>query len=263
MPKPSKQHEKRIIAIIPARSGSKGVLKKNIRELGGYPLIAYSIAACVLSKRIERTIVSTDSSEIAVFARRYGAEVPFIRPEEYSTDSSTDIQWVNHAISWFQKTEGRMPSYIIHIRPTTPLRIPMEIDRAIGYMEARTDATSLRSIHELAEGPHKAFQLTGDGFLEGFFPDDTRPEYYNLPRQSFPKAYHPNGYVDVIKTDFVMRTGLLHGSRMLGFITPPVVEIDRVEDFEAAEYHLEKYGSPVRGHLVKNFSKAASYHERS
>ena len=135
-------------AIIPARGGSKGVPKKSIALLCGFPLIAYSIAAAKLSKKIERVIVSTDSEEMAEVARSFGAETPFMRPAEFARDTSPDIEFVEHAISWFQKNESSVPEFLVHLRPTTPLRIPEDIDRAIEMLAKHKDATSLRSGYE-------------------------------------------------------------------------------------------------------------------
>ena len=118
------------ICIIPARGGSKGVPGKNIRDVGGFPMIAYSIIASKLSKNIERTIVSTDSQEIADIALKYGAEVPFLRPEKFARDDSKDIEFFQHAIDWFSENEGYVPNYWVQLRPTTPLRESSIIDKS-------------------------------------------------------------------------------------------------------------------------------------
>jgi len=241
-----------IISIIPARSGSKGVPKKNIKLLAGYPLIAYSIIASKLSSRIERTIVSTDSQEFAEIALSYGAEVPFLRPEEISKDDSLDIEYVKHALEWFQTYEGNLPEYLVILPPPTPLRDPILIDTAIEKIIQNKDATSLRSAYETRESPYKLFEIKDD-FYVGMFPDDPRPEYYNLPRQAFPPVYHPNGYVDIIKSQTVMNLGSLHGPRILSFITPDVGELDRPEDFDFIEFVLGKRKNPVYEYLKKNF----------
>lgn len=255
MSRSSKKRKCKIIGVIPARGDSKGVPKKNIKLLGGYPLIAYSIIVSRLSSKIERTIVSTDSQEIADIALFYGAEVPFLRPIEIAQDHSTDLELLQHAISWFEQNESAAPDLLVQLRPTTPLRIPSEIDRAIVYMKERPDASSLRSAHELPEPPHKMLQIDEKGFFNGFFPDDPRPEYYNLPRQLFPQAYHPNGYVDIIKTDIIQKTSSLHGPNILAFVTTFTVEVDRPEDFEYLEYQLSKYGNPIYEYLAKHFPK--------
>ena len=123
-----------IIAIIPARSGSKSLVDKNIKLLSGHPLIAYSIAAARLSREIDRVIVSTNSEKYADIARKYGAEVPFIRPDRYSTDVPTDRDFLIHAMKWFKENEDNVPEYWVHLRPTTPLRIPEIIDDAINII---------------------------------------------------------------------------------------------------------------------------------
>jgi len=242
----------KVVAIIPARSGSKGVPKKNIRPLAGYPLIAYSIAASIFCKNIQRVVVSTDSKEIADIAEYYGAEAPFMRPSELAQDRSPNIDFILHALDWFKDNEGNEPDLLVQVLPTTPLRDPLLMSQAIQTMISNNKATSLRSVHELPEPPQKMMQIR-DGYLVGFFPNDPRPEYYNLPRQTFPPAYHPNGYVEIIKTDFVRSGGGLFGSHVLAYITPVTVEIDRQEEFEYLEYFIEKRGHPIYDYLKRHF----------
>lgn len=244
-----------IYSLISARGGSKGVPGKNIRLLGGYPLIAYTVAASVLTPEIKRTVVSTDSKEIAAIARKYGAEIPFMRPAEISGDNSTDLELLQHAISWFDENEAVSPELIVHLRPTTPFRSPLEMSRAIKEFQLNPKATSLRSVHELAEPPQKQVRFGKDGFLEGFFPDDPRPEYYNLPRQLFPKAYQPNGHIDIIKTECVKKTKSHFGPNTLGFRTSFAPEVDLPEDFDYLEYILDRFGSPLYNYLSARFSK--------
>jgi len=245
----------KVYSIIQARGGSKGVPGKNIRALGGYPLIAYSIAASQLSKRIKRTIVSTDSEEIADCSKQFGGEVPFLRPAEFAQDKSTDLDVFQHAIRWLKENEKEMPDFLVQFRPTTPLRDPLDIDRAIELIQTKSEATSLRSAHELPEPPQKMLQVDKNGFFQGFFPDDPRPEYYNLPRQMFPRAYHPNGYVDIIRPGFVEKNKALLGPKVLSFITPVITEVDLPEDFDYLEYQLTQKRNPVYEYLTKKYSK--------
>lgn len=246
----------KIYSIIPARGGSKGVPKKNIRLLEGYPLIAYSIIASRLSSNIERTIVSTDSKEIAEVALKYGAEVPFMRPEQFADDKSTDAQVFAHVIQWFQSNEASHPDVMVQLRPTTPLRDPLQIDRAIADLKKSPMATGLRSAHEFPEPPHKMFQLMPDGYFDGFFPGDPRPEYYNLPRQMLPKAYYPNGYVDIIKTDLFIKSGSLYGNKILGFVTAQAVEVDTIKDFEYLSFEVSTKGSPILDYLREHYPQS-------
>ena len=244
----------KIYAMIPARGGSKGVPKKNIQLLAGFPLIAYSIAAAKLSQRIERVIVSTDCDEIAGVARDYGAEVPFMRPADISGDTSTDLEWFEHAIQWLNEKERAIPDLVVHLRPTTPLREPAVIDQAIEYLENHSEASSLRSASEMADPPQKMFQIDENNYFRGLFPNDTRKEYYNLPRQMFPKTYNPNGFVDIVRPKFVMETGSYFGPDILAFLTPFTGEVDRMDDMDYLEYRLKRYVSPVYDYLVKNFT---------
>ncbi len=241
-----------VFAVIPARGGSKGVPGKNLRAVGRYPLIAYSIAAAELCPGVDRAVVSTDSPEIAGVARGFGAEVPFLRPKEFAKDQSPDIDFVLHLIRWLREQEGIVPDYLVNLRPTTPLRDPALVDAAIGSIRSTENATSLRSVHPLAEPPQKMMGIR-NGFLTGLFPDDPRPEYFNLPRQAFSPAYHPNGYVDIYLPRLVMETRSLHGPRILGYVTPATVEIDTPEDIAYLEYLLERSGHPLLEYLKEHF----------
>lgn len=238
------------VALIPARGDSKGIPGKNIRSLAGHPLISYTVRACQLSQRIERIIVSTDSPEIADIATAYGAEVPFLRPPEFSRDDSTDIEYIQHALSWFTEGGRQVPNFMIQMRPTTPLRNPRLIDQAIQKLIDSPGATALRSAHELAEPPQKMLRIS-DEFFDGFFPDEPRPDYYNLPRQAFPPAYHPNGYVDIVIPKTIASCGSLYGPRILPMITPYSVEVDSHGDWEYLEYLMSKSDHLLRKSLAE------------
>lgn len=244
----------KVYVLIPAREGSKGIPRKNVIGISEFPLIAYSIAAAKLSKFADRIIVSTDSEKIAKIAVKYGAEVPFLRPKKYATDKSIDIDFVKHALDWFHTKEGNIPDYLVHLRPTTPLRKPEVIDKAIKFMMESPLATSLRSVHEIKESPYKLFGMK-KSYLVGLFPDDPRPEYYNLPRQMFPPVYQPNGYVDILKSKYVLKTNKLHGDKILGFVTEDTGELDRKEDIDKIEYFLKSGNYEIYKYLRKSFKK--------
>jgi len=228
-----------VVAVIPARSGSKGVVDKNINLLAGQPLIVYSIAAARLASSIDRIIVSTDSEEYADIAREYGAEVPFLRPDEISSDTSTDYDFVRHLLVWMKENEGYEPKYLVHLRPTTPLREPRYIDAAIEQMKKDHSATALRSVQEMSESAYKSFEIERD-YLKSIGSSSFDLEASNAPRQQFKKTYQANGYVDIIRTLYVMKNNKLHGDRVIAFITPRVVEIDTVDDFDYLEYQVTK-----------------------
>ncbi len=242
-----------VVGLIQARGGSKGVPHKNTRDFCGFPLIAWSIAACRLSVNISRTILSTDDEKIAEIGRKYGAEVPFMRPSEFATDEATDFGVINHALEWLRDSDGSAPPYIAQFRPTTPLRDPRIIDSAVSDLFSKPLATSLRSISEAPESPWKMFGMEGS-WLHGLRPDDDRPEYFNLPRQAFPPIYIAQGYIDIIRSETVLEKNLTYGERMTGFITPDTGEIDREEDFPRLAYNVGKFGSVIRDYLVAKYS---------
>jgi CMP-N,N'-diacetyllegionaminic acid synthase len=233
-----------VIAIIPARSGSKTILNKNIQLLAGHPLIAYSIAVAKLSKNIDRVIVSTNSAEYANIAKHYGAEVPFIRPEKYSTDKSTDKDFLIHAIKWLIDNENLNPEYLVHLRPTTPLRRPSIVDEAINLIKHDKSSTALRSAHKAPESPLKWFVKSGP-YFQGIIDNES----YNLPKEEFNQVYIPNGYVDIIRSSFILNNQEIHGNRMIGFESPTCIEVDSHEEFEYIKYQLNKEGSVLSEYL--------------
>jgi len=226
------------VAVIPARAGSKGVPDKNIRLLSGRPLVEWSIAAALRSSRIDRVIVSTDSESYAETCRAMGAEVPFLRPPEISGDRSTDFEFVLHMLDWL-KVHAVEPSTIVHIRPTTPLRDPALVDGAIDSFASAPNATALRSVHEMSESAYKTFEIVDDR-LRRVGDTSTELDAANVPRQKFPSTYSANGYVDVLSTEFIRRTGLLHGNAVMPFVTPRVTEVDSEDDFLFLEYEIAR-----------------------
>tara|TARA_X000000368_G_scaffold89332_1_gene68155 strand:+ start:569 stop:1324 length:756 start_codon:yes stop_codon:yes gene_type:complete len=237
------------IAIIPARSGSKSIKDKNLALLGGYPLLAYSIAIAKLSPSIDRVIVSTDSKKYADLAKQFGAEVPFMRPEHLSLDHSTDYDFMSHAINWFDANETNTPEYWIHLRPTTPLRDISVIEQALDLIGKSSTSTALRSGHLSPESPFKWLRKNSQGFLTSLDGIDTNLDKYNNPRQEFPDVIIPNGYVDIIKSSFLRKQKLLHGNKVLAFETPYCNEVDAIEELELIEFQLQKIKSPLVDYL--------------
>jgi len=227
-----------VVALIPARSGSKGVKNKNLLNLGGAPLIAWSIKCGQSVSKIQRTIVSTDSLEYAEIARNFGAEVPFIRPRSISLDASTDLEFILHALDFF-KNEGRTPDYIVHLRPTTPLRDTSVVERAIAIAILNKESMSaMRSVHEMSETAYKCFEISQNGNLVTVFNRQDALDGSNLNRQSFPKTYSPNGYVDVLVPKKILSSGYLHGNNVMPFLTDKAHEIDTLDDFKYLETSL-------------------------
>jgi CMP-N,N'-diacetyllegionaminic acid synthase len=237
-----------VVALVPARSGSKGVPGKNVADLAGFPLIAYSVRAGVLASEIDRVIVTTDARDIADVAVAHGAEAPFLRPEELAGDRAIDIDYIRHALGWLAEHEGAEPEMVVQLRPTTPLRDPGRLDEAIRALREHGDATGLRSVHELPEPPQKMLGID-DGWLTGLFPHETRPDYFNLPRQAFPAAYWPNGYVDVVLPETIAHGDALYGDRVLAFTTEPVTEVDGPEDLRYLRFTVSESEHPLLARL--------------
>ena len=160
---------------------------------------------------------------------------------------------VGVSFDWVKNNEKNIPEYWVHLRPTTPLRDPEIVDSAIEEIVKRDEATSLRSGHKAAESPFKWFKKGENGFFEPIIKGLTSDKA-NDPRQGFPDAYIPDGYVDVLKSSFILKNNILHGNKMIGFVSPFCTEVDSSEDFEYLEYQIKKHGSPVYKHLIKNFS---------
>lgn len=228
-----------MIAIVPARSGSKRVKNKNLKLLKGHPLLAYTIKACQDSKLIDRVIVSTNSSEIARAARFYGAEVPFMRPDELSQDNSSDLGFLKH---FFETIKPSNVDEVALMRPTSPMRDPAIIDKVIKKWNTistrRKTPTGLRTVTFSSHSPYKMFQMSKGNICFGFF-DDYKgiKNYTNLPGQIFPKTYVPNGYIDIVKKSTVIQ-GSVFGDKILGVETPSITDIDTEEDFYLASLQV-------------------------
>jgi CMP-N-acetylneuraminic acid synthetase len=231
---------KKIIALIPARGGSKSIPKKNIIDIGGHPLVAYSIAVAKLSRFIDRIIVSTDSKKIAQIAKNYGAEIPFLRPKKFATDNAKDMGLIKHALRWFKHKENFRPDYLVYLRPTTPLRNFQVVDKAILELIKDKKATALRSGHYFESSAYKLFKKR-EGYAEFFGKEDFKPdtEYQDFTRQKLPATYKTNGYVDIILPKTIEKTGMLHGQKIRAFITPEVADIDSLRDLDFAKQILK------------------------
>jgi N-acylneuraminate cytidylyltransferase len=219
----------KIVAIVPARGGSKSIPHKNIADLCGQPLIGFTILDSIRTASIEETFVSTDDNEIAEISERFGAEV-VIRPDEIATDTSSDLQWAWHFLTWYEEKYQHLPELLIHLRPTTPMREIWMIEKAIAKMKATPEATSLISVEEFVESPYKWLKFENN-WLEPLFAGD----YYLQPKQVVPKAFKGNGYVDILRPEVILK-GSLHGDKRLGFITPNIVEIDSPQELAYAAY---------------------------
>lgn len=234
-----------ILAVIPARSGSKSVTDKNIRPVAGKPLLAWSIEHALRSERITRVILSTDSEKYAGIGREYGAETPFLRPAQYATDTATDLEVFEHALKWLADNEGYRPDIVVQLRPTYPKRDPADIDRMIAMLEADPEADSVRSVAPAEEIPYKMWFLAqegapgidGTGRQTGILSPIMKdiPECYNMPRQQLPKVYYQNACIDVTRPETILGKHSMTGDRILGYVMEENLDIDTEDELRAAE----------------------------
>ena len=213
-----------ILAIIPARGGSQSIPRKNLREVGGHPLLAWSIAAAQEADLVTRIVVSTDDLEIAELARAYGAEVPFSRPAELARNETRDLPVFQHAIEWLESNERYQPDIVVQLRPTSPLRPPGLVDEAIELLLAEENADSVRSVTTPSQNPYKMWTLSR-GFLEPLL-SSKLAEPYNAPRQLLPATYWQTGHIDAFRTRTVLEKSSLTGDRILPVMVDPAYAID-------------------------------------
>jgi len=219
-----------VLAIIPARGGSKGVPRKNIAPLGGKPLIAWTIEAALAARCVSRTIVSTDSPEIAEAARAAGADVPFLRPDHLASDTATTLDVIAHA-------RQACPGFdvLLVLQPTSPLRRAADIDAAFAQMMA-SGAQSCTSVCEADTPPWLMYRQTETGFVESLLP----PWPGGMRRQDLPPVYVLNGALYFVKTSAFDATGQLLPKPTAGYImaTQASIDIDTHDDFRRAEAAL-------------------------
>lgn len=229
--------EPKILAIIPARSGSKSVKDKNIRLMAGKPMLAYSIEHALHSQSINRVVVSTDSEQYAAIAAAYGAEVPFLRPAAIAGDKSLDIEVFEHALSYLREQEGYEPDIVVQLRPTYPIRRVEDIDRMVAMLLADPQADSVRCVAPATECAYKMWRMAEDGTLKPLLTDIE--EAYNQPRQELPPIYYQNACIDVVRRSVITEQHSMSGHRILGYRMDHNFDIDTEEEFQAAEAFLK------------------------
>jgi CMP-N,N'-diacetyllegionaminic acid synthase len=232
----------KVLSIIPARGGSKGVPGKNIKMLAGKPLIAWSIDASKESKHIDRTIVSTDGEDIAKVAKEWGAEVPFMRPAEFAQDLTPDPPVFEHALAWLKENENYVPDIVVHLRPTGPLRTPEEIDESIELLAKYPESDSVRSLQEPAKPPYKMWKQSDGDFIIPFVSDmPGMKDWHTAPRQSLPKVFETTADIGVMWARTILEKKSVIGDKVLPyFLKRPTVDIDNLADFEIAELLFAK-----------------------
>lgn len=223
----------KIMAIIPARSGSKGLPGKNIKLLGNKPLIGWSTERARASKYIDEVIVSTDDEEIARIAREFGGSVPSLRPVALAQDDTPMIDVVAHVLSETEKSKGYLPDFVVLLQPTSPLRTLADVDAAIEMLITNKTANAVVSVTVASESPYWMKTLTSEGFVEEFL---RNKKIYNQ-RQDVPTVYRLNGAIYVCKTRILLKSRSFCPGNTLGYIMPEErsVDIDSIIDFKLAE----------------------------
>lgn len=222
-----------IVAFIFARGGSKGLPGKNIRELGGKPLIAWAIEHALAVKRIERVIVSTDSEQIASVAREYGAEVPFIRPEELAQDDSPEWLAWRHALNYLAEVEGNLPRLMVSVPTTAPLRLPNDIESCLDEYE-KGDADMVITVTDAHRSPYfNMVKANPDGTVGLVI----EPKSAISRRQDAPKVFDMSTVAYVARPEFVMANNSTFEGRVRAVNVPHerAIDIDTLLDFQIAE----------------------------
>lgn len=225
----------KFLGIIPARGGSKGIPKKNIKMLAGKPMIAWTIESALNSSGIDRLIVSTDDSEIAEISMKSGAEVPFLRPDTISTDISGSVEVVVHALRYLESHENYIPDYTMLLQPTSPLRSTFDIDQTLQSAE-KQGYTSIVSVSETRFQPNLIKTITPSGIIKDVYPDTNR----NSRRQDFPTYFILNGAIYLNKTSVLSESNSFVQPDSRAYIMPPErsIDIDTPWDFFLADLLL-------------------------
>ncbi len=226
--------------LIPARGGSKGIPRKNLAVVAGKPLISWTIAAALASGKLDRVIVSTDDPEIADVARQYGANVPFLRPAEFSRDDSTALDVALHALGWIAEQWNERPDYLMLLQPTSPLRTGVDIEAAIQLATSRS-ADAVLGVCEAAPHPYLARRIALDGTMSDLFPHENR----GGRRQDFPQAYVINGAIYLNRCESLQRERTFQPAGALAYVMPGErsLDIDTPWELRLADFLLRESGN--------------------
>lgn len=226
-----------VLAIIPARGGSKSIPRKNAQLFAGYPLLAYSVAAALQADSVTRVIISTDDEEMAQMARDLGAEAPFLRPGELAQDNTLDLPVFQHALKWLAKEEGYKPDVVVHLRPTSPLRPADLVDRAVKTLLSHAKADSVRGVVPSGQNPYKMWSVSTQGSMEPLLKAKGITEPYNAPRQKLPSTFWQTGHVDAIRAGTILKKNSMTGDAIWPVVIDPryAVDIDTMNDWRRGE----------------------------
>ena len=240
-----KNNSSEIHAVIPARSGSKGVKNKNIRKINNKELIGYSIETAKRIKLISKVVVSTDSKKIKKISEKFGAEVPFLRPLKFSKDSSTDLEVFKHYLSWLKKNKKDIPILIVHLRATTPFRNEKKIIEAIKLMLRKKNVSCLRSFKHSDFSPYKMWQYQKKDRVKPVLLYKKNLESHSWSRQKLPKTFNHIGIIDIIRPEKTVMKNSMCGNIVHPLLFKSIdlknyVDIDTEDDLKKAKKLLSK-----------------------
>lgn len=229
-----------VIALIPARSGSKRLPHKNIHPLGGHPLMAYSIAAAAQSGIFSKVIVSTDSGRYAEIARHYGAEAPFLRPVALAGERSMDVEWVEDALSRLDEKGERYDCFAI-LRPTSPFRLAATIRRAWDEFLSEDGVDSIRAVEKCRQHPGKMWTVKGKR-MSSLLPQDPAAPLHSLQYASLPEVYVQNASLEIAHARVVTEDRSIAGRTVMPFFTQGFegFDINEPADLWHAEYLVQQ-----------------------
>jgi CMP-N,N'-diacetyllegionaminic acid synthase len=235
-----------ILAIVPARSGSKSVPDKNIVPFRGKPLLVHSVEHGLAAHNVDRVLVSTDSARYRNIALAAGAEAPFLRPEALSGDHSTDLEVFTHVLDWLERHEGYRPEACVHLRPTYPTRTVEDVEKAVDLLRGDPTADAVRSVTLAPHTPYKMWRLTERGTLRPLL-DSALREPYNLPRQTLPEVYMQNAAVDVVRSAVIREQHSMTGTRVLAYVMDRFQDIDDWSELAAVERDFRTFAEMPTG----------------
>jgi len=231
-----------VLALIPARGGSKGIPRKNLKLMAGKPLIQHTVERALEATTLDRIVVSTDDAEIAEITRECGAEVPFMRPAELSGDTSPEWPMIEHCLDFLERAQGWKADLLVYLRPTVPQRRSEDIDEAVSTLLSRPDLDCVRTTRPAPYSPYWMFRRDEDGLMEPFDPC-AEPYRYSY-RQDLPEVICVDGSVDVTRVEVLRKARQTTGGRVFALHRDEryQVDLDTPDDWDYCEYLLRKLG---------------------
>ena len=237
---------KKILAIIPCRSGSKKIINKNLIKINNKPLLYYSILFAKQCKFFDKIIVSTDSIYYKKLAKKFGAEVPFLRPKKISGDKSTDVEFVNHCVDYLKKKNDYNPDFIVHLRPTSPLRKIKDVKKSLKVLIKNKKIDSVKTIYLTKDPVFKMWFLNNLNVISPVTIKKTKfSEPFNSPRQFLPKSYIQTALFDIYRVGSITKKNL-SGKKIYGLLTDKFIDIDTIQDFRDLKKYINKFRNFIK-----------------